>query len=94
MSVADELQKYCDLFGHPHATIWDRYDSSQRSALVHKLNCIFGSSEDTKSVREEAPHDVDDASGGDQVRMYRQRQIAEIKYILTYTIYIYTFTGR
>lgn len=45
-TAAEELQGYCDLFGHPKATIWDRYDAGDRRALVHKLKIIYGISEE------------------------------------------------
>lgn len=41
-TVRQVLQNYCDVFGHPKVTIWDRYDSTDRKALVHKLKFIFG----------------------------------------------------
>lgn len=41
-TVSDELQQFCDVFGHPRATIWDRYDADDRPALVQKLKIIFG----------------------------------------------------
>lgn len=40
-TVTEELQQFCDMSGHPVATIWDRYNPDDRSALVHKLKIIF-----------------------------------------------------
>lgn len=49
-TAAEELQDYCDLFGHPKATIWDRYNAGDRRALVHKLKIIYGISEAVATV--------------------------------------------
>lgn len=70
-TAADELQRFCDLFGHARATIWDRYCEDDRPALVHKLKIIYGTRGDadaTAQLDAAAPIDAADVDQANAVR--------------------------